>query len=423
MEPVWRGEAVKGLPARPGKRMKLSPRPFVSLMLMVMLAVQAGCRSAPSATPEPSASATAPVATATVPAETPTATVEASATPTVARQTPTTPPSPTRPPADATPPPPTTAVLPSPTPVAPNQPPVSSLVVTPGEPPVYFVVADGRLYRSTDRGDTWSEDSAAGLPLGAAFNLVTIDYRHPETMYAATTQGIYRRQGQGSWGLVNTLKARALAVDLENPNVLWAGTFSNTGVKAIIFKSEDAGRTWGKADWGMWGGSVSQILVHPNNPNVLWAINDSGPYLWRGGRDGHWELLDLGPFGPGCESGQCCYPTSIAYDPNANLLFAGCPELGLGRGQSLLLRSPNADAADSSAIRWEAAALLPSEPSPGYVACRPLAVDARTPRSLFVALSFWNAEGGSYDRLLVSHDDGATWEALQLGGLPRSQAQ
>ncbi|HPL29963.1 MAG TPA: hypothetical protein PLG21_18090, partial [Anaerolineae bacterium] len=81
---------------------------------------------------------------------------------------------------------------------------MTSLVVTPDEPPLCYLVIGGRLYRSTDRGDAWREEARSGLPSDAHINSVTIDYQHPETMYAATTQGIYRRQGEGAWELVNT---------------------------------------------------------------------------------------------------------------------------------------------------------------------------------------------------------------------------
>jgi len=302
----------------------------------------------------------------------------------------------------------------------PVQPRASSLVVTPGQPPVYLLVVDGRLYRSTDRGATWSAESSAGLPPGAAFLSVAIDYRHPETMYAATGYGIYRRQGQGEWGLVHTLKAMALAVDLENPDVLWAGIHRTGEMDAVIVKSEDAGRTWGKADWGIgYGGWVSQILVDPNNPNVLWAVaNLPAPDLWRGGRDGHWERLDLAPFRQVCDSGQCCYPTGIAYDPNARLLYVGCNSYH--EGKSLLLVSPNAGAADSRTVRWEAITSIRPHTAQTTMGTQPLAVDARDPQSLLVETWSWDPGAATSYRLLVSHDDGATWETLQLDGLPQT---
>ncbi|HOG46749.1 MAG TPA: hypothetical protein PLB78_08905, partial [Anaerolineae bacterium] len=230
----------------------------------------------------------------------------------------------------------------------------------------------GRLYRSTDRGDAWREEARSGLPSDAYINSVTIDYQHPETMYAVATQGIYRRQGEGAWELVNTLYARTLAVDLQDSNLLWAGVFWRASdMDAVIVKS--------------------------------------------------WEPLDLGAFQPGA-GGDCCYPYGAAYDPNAGLLYVGCAP-SRPTGKAMLLRSANADAADSSAIRWEAvtSALPEAAQEVGYT--RPLAVDAREPRSLLALASFWEVITCPRYSLLVSHDDGATWETLQLSGLPQAPGQ
>jgi len=304
---------------------------------------------------------------------------------------------------------------------------VQSLVVTPDEPPLYYLVHNGRLYRSADRGGTWSAENLTGLPVDAHLLQVTVDYRHPETMYAVSHEGIYRRQGEGAWELVDTLYARTLAVDLQNPDVLWAGVFWKSDRDAVIVKSEDGGRTWGKADFGIdLGGVVEQILVDPKNPNVLWALvsprySGSPLRLYRGGRDGHWEPLGLGAFQPG-GGGGCCYPYGIAYDPNAGLLYLGCAP-SRPTGKAMLLRSANADATDSRAIRCKAvtSSLPEAAQQVGYT--RLLAVDAREPRSLLALASFWDVITCPRYALLVSHDDGATWETLPLGGLPQAPGQ
>mgnify|MGYP005848665221 FL=1 len=420
-------------------------RRVASLLFTVVLAAQAACASTPTATPQPAASATAPPTSATAvvtraPTPTP-APATATPAPTAAATAiatraaggrPIIPqsPLPTPLPEGWPPPRPTVAAIasPFPTPCPPEAAfLVYSLVVTPDEPPLYYLVHNWRLYRSADRGGTWSAASLTGLPVDAHLLQVTVDYRHPETMYAVAHEGIYRRQGEGAWELVNTLYARTLAVDLQNSSVLWAGVFWKSDTDAVIVKSEDGGRTWGKADYGIeLGGVVEQILVDPKNPNVLWALvgprySGQAPRLYRGGRDGHWEPLDLGAFQPGA-GGDYCYPHGIAYDPNAGLLYVGCaPSRPTDR--AMLLRSPNADAADSSTIRWEAvtSTLPEAAQQVGYV--RPLAVDAREPRSLLALASFWEVITCPRYALVVSHDDGATWEALQLGALPQVPGQ
>jgi len=170
---------------------------------------------------------------------------------------------------------------------------------------------------------------------------------------------------------------------------------------------------------------VTDILVNPNNPDMLWAItldSEIGPCaLWRKAGNGEWERLNLGAFDrgpvPGDDTG---YAAGIAYDPHANLLFVGCTADDYNKGSVLLLRSPNADAPEAGAIRWELAARFPPLADPLWSggSLRPLAVDARQPKSLFVALSVYDvrkAQGSN--QLFVSHDAGASWQEMGLKGV------
>jgi hypothetical protein len=285
-----------------------------------------------------------------------------------------------------------------------------------------YAVIDGRIYRSTDRGANWTVEDRAGLPEGTTFRTIALDYRHPDTMYGITTQGIFRRQGAGDWSLVNTLRAYCLAVDLQDANTLWAGVYRTTEMNACILKSTDGGRTWGKADWGIpYGNYTTDILIDPNNPNILWAaVRGEGRHTWppglvyRGGRDGHWEQLDMGKFTPNFQNTDSCHVSGLAYDPNRNLLFAGCDLSYFNGGNLLFLRSPNADAPDASTVRWEEAKRWPPEGPAANGSSRPLAVDAREPRALYLGTSVYEWEKPARYSILVSHDDGTTWQPLAV---------
>jgi uncharacterized repeat protein (TIGR01451 family) len=346
---------------------------------------------------------------------------------------------PTRPPAT-----PTSVPLPSPSAVQWPQasvPYVGSLVVTPDDPPVYYLVVDETLYRSTDRGNTWSSQPLTGVPIMASVASLAVDYRHPQTMYLATSEGLYRREAADEpWGLVNTMRVTSLAVDLENSDVLWAGITWDTAMRSVIVRSSDRGRTWSKADYGVEIGYrsawVGAILINPKNPNVIWAhvrpgIRHGWPrgYVYRGGRDGTWERLPLGEFdflgGPepfGELNEDVCFISGLAYDPNLNALYAGC-DISYFNGEDRtrrLLRSLNANAPNSAEVSWEVWAELGEAQLFGMNSVRPLAVDARDPKSLLVFLDVTQVSGSPRFSLLVSHDDGKTWEQISLNGLPGS---
>ena len=318
---------------------------------------------------------------------------------------------------------------------------VKCLVVTPDEPPVYYLVAGDALYRSLDKGATWGGEPLPGVPAGARVNTVAVDYRHPQTAYLGTDRGLYcRESSQGTWGLVNTLQVTALAVDFVNSDVLWAGTPWSTELHAVIVRSVDRGRTWGAADDGIELGDgyawIGAILINPNNPNMMWAHVRPGTrhdwpqgLVFRGGRDGHWERLPLGDefaFDPTrgvAQSPDVCFVSGLAYDSSRNALYAGC-DISYYNGDKRgyhLLRSANADASNSGAVRWELASELAAAPQDalGVNVVRPLAVDAREPRALIVFVDLTQSEEPQRTyRLLVSHDDGVSWGQMGGEGLP-----
>lgn len=79
---------------------------------------------------------------------------------------------------------------------------VAQLAVVPGSPSTVFAVAvDGRLWRSTDAGATWTE-SSYGIPFGTpvtAFLVVPATLTSATTLYLGTTQGVYWSGDGGIW--------------------------------------------------------------------------------------------------------------------------------------------------------------------------------------------------------------------------------
>ena len=200
----------------------------------------------------------------------------------------------------------------------------------------------------------------------------------------------------------------------------------STEYDAVILKSEDRGRTWGKADQGIPAGfrtAVWAIAIDPRDPNTLFAnLRYSGRfgwpygYIYRGGRAGTWEELSLGD----SASGEgVCSANGMAYDPNLRRLYVGCDAYYYNNGDLLLRHSDNAYTQDSGQVAWEQSmsfGRLGGGMAFGMV--RPLAVDAREPKTVYVAVSAYGGTAPTEQQIVVSHDDGSTWEALALQGLP-----
>jgi hypothetical protein len=296
---------------------------------------------------------------------------------------------------------------------------VTSLVVTPDDPPRLYAVIGDKLRSSDDRAQSWQLVDMAGVDKQAKITAVAIDYRDPDTIYLMTSEGIYRRETEQPWAFVHTLKALALAVDLVDPNTLWAGVPYSTEYDAIVLKSSDRGQTWGKADDGMFGGpgaGVSSIIIDPVDPNTFFAnVRYAGRFGWplgtlfRGGQSGHWEQLDIGP-----QWGSDCLPYGLAFDPGLRRLYVGCDTYYYNERQFTLRHSDNAYAAHSDEIRWGEAPLgWPTQAHLAYGAVRALAADARQPKAVYVAISEY-MENEARQTMLISEDDGATWQKLPL---------
>ncbi len=409
------------------------------LLPLLLCLLLAACQAAPAATPAAAATAVTPVPTLTRPptalpsataaraTAAPSAEITVPAVPTpIATAAPTANlPAPTEPPVEAPSPSPSPQAAPTEaaTPTA-AWPRITGIVIAPTDPPVMYALVGAMLCRSEDAGTTWVTEPLDGVAADATLCALAIDYRQPATMYLCTSAGIYRREG-GRWAFVHTLVARSLAVDMIDSSVLWAGVVYSTEYGSLLLKSEDGGQTWARAGDGLYGGPVVQLLVDPANPETMYANTRYGGrfgwpegYLFRGGRAGHWEPLRLGEtFGPGA-----CMALGIALDPKGHRLWVGCDAYYYNEARLVVMSSTNYDAPDSSQIAWETFTPFGDLAPGGYVGgMRPLAVDAQGVPALYVGRErgFSGGDGLPRQEVLVSRDQGVTWEALPIPALFR----
>jgi photosystem II stability/assembly factor-like uncharacterized protein len=121
----------------------------------------------------------------------------------------------------------------------------------PGNPMITYIgAASGGLWKTTDAGVSWKP--------------------------------IFDDQDVSSIG--------ALAITPTNPDIIWAGTGETFIIRPAhamgdgIYKSEDAGKTWKNMGLGKTG-RIGRILVHPTNPDIIYAAalgHTYGPQQERG---------------------------------------------------------------------------------------------------------------------------------------------
>lgn len=140
---------------------------------------------------------------------------------------------------------------------------INALVVDPKTPAKVYAATDNHLYRSSDRGESWTQSL---VPSNGYVVALALDPVTPSTIYAGTDLGIYKSTDSGAtWNALKTgVYARALAIDPGDPAKVYAST------SAGVLASANGG-----ADWSQLGSTlawdVERLVVDPSSPNLIYA--------------------------------------------------------------------------------------------------------------------------------------------------------
>lgn len=136
------------------------------------------------------------------------------------------------------------------------------------------------IYKSTDRGVTWTQLSSTITDDFQFVNRLIIDPSDEDIVLAATNAGVMKTiDGGATWTKKYSSSSRIEDIDADptNFNTIYA---TQHGVGVI--KSTDAGETWDLAIDGLEQGSRYEITVSEINPaKVYLSINASPPMAYR----------------------------------------------------------------------------------------------------------------------------------------------
>jgi hypothetical protein len=119
---------------------------------------------------------------------------------------------------------------------------------------------------------------------------LAINPQDPKTVYAGTWgRGVFKSiDGGASWDVVNSglptdpRFIESLAIDPQNPSTVYAvigqlGTPASNG-RAGVFKSMDAGASWGDVNSGMGAGypSIRILAISRQDPSTLYVSTSGG---------------------------------------------------------------------------------------------------------------------------------------------------
>ena len=162
---------------------------------------------------------------------------------------------------------------------------------------------------------------------------IAINPQNENIMYvAAGSGGVWKTENAGvTWNPIfdhqDSYSIGCVTIDPSNTNIIWVGTGENVGGRHVgfgdgIYVSLDAGKTWNNK--GLKDSEhLSRILVHPTNSNIIWAASQ-GPLWSAGGSRGLYKSIDGGATWRKTLGGnEWTGVTEVVMDPqNPDILYA-----------------------------------------------------------------------------------------------------
>jgi photosystem II stability/assembly factor-like uncharacterized protein len=165
---------------------------------------------------------------------------------------------------------------------------IADIAVDPADPATWYVaVGSGGVWKTVNAGTTWEPlfDDESSYSVGC----VTLDPNNPHRIWVGTGEnvggrhvgygdGIYRSDDRGeTWsnlGLVQSEHISKIVVHPENSDVVWVaaqGPLWTPGGERGLYKTDDGGTTWRRVlAAGEWTG-VTDLVIDPRDPDRLYA--------------------------------------------------------------------------------------------------------------------------------------------------------
>ncbi len=178
---------------------------------------------------------------------------------------------------------------------------VSGSVARPNE--YWMGTVGGGVFKTTDAGQSWApmSDRYFGGTIGA----VRVAPSNPDIVYVGGGEFPLRgnvSHGDGVWkttdagrtwklmGLADSKHIGDVVVHPTNPDLVYVGALGHTfgpNSERGVFRSKDGGATWSKILYRNDSTGVVDLVMDPNNPNVLyagfWQVYRKPWKLWSGG--------------------------------------------------------------------------------------------------------------------------------------------
>jgi photosystem II stability/assembly factor-like uncharacterized protein len=209
---------------------------------------------------------------------------------------------------------------------------VNQFVFDPRDSETVYAATTVGVFRTTDGGRLWDERMKGMKEVHIVFSLA-MDPTRSHVFYAGTSGGVYRStDATATWQKINNglipaeildaslaLGVSSLAVDRQHPDTVYAGT--NKG----LFKSVNMGESWARIGQSMTDQYISCIVIDPADAAVLYV----------GGRAGIQKSVDGGQAWQVMNEGLATtnIRTIVMSPLDSRTLFAGTNGSGLYRSR------------------------------------------------------------------------------------------
>jgi len=157
--------------------------------------------------------------------------------------------------------------------------PIRFVAATRGPSPVVYAATDRLLFKSTDRGETWTS-CASPVEGMQPLSVLVVHPNNDRLLYAVVKSTIFRsRDGGNSWQAISstiltlTPKISDLVIDPVNPSIVYLTEAGR------IFKSTDEGESWFPSSPTLESSNLESLAIAPSRPGIIYA---GGPNsLWR----------------------------------------------------------------------------------------------------------------------------------------------
>lgn len=261
------------------------------------------------------------------------------------------------------------------------------------------------IMRSPNGGESWMRAGIdQGMHSDAIVRCLSTGPDRPELVLAGSDKGLYRSEDAGrTWKLLDTplsgYSVWNLAVDTENPEIIYAGT--GTPTAAALFRSEDRGVSWQKLpvqvaetcpNVGI--PRFTGLAIDPQDHRKLWAgLEVDGVRYSRDGGD-TWDTVN---------------GAITNLDVHSVTVVAGPPKTVI-----VVVNNGTFTSVDDGAT-WKGALAKDAFPL-NYPRC--IALQPDNPKVVFLGLGDFTP--GRTGAVLRSKDAGQNWENLPLPVEPNS---